>query len=211
MNNKKIYSGALCLEDKKKTVKPSELKDLDSHLDKEISCFHYWRKWWLFHRFLLSVASSWVGFIRLCLLHPRRHRPGSSWFREKRFRLFLPPCVCEDGLPVLRERERKKKASQLFTRSATTTTTLLSTQTFFLCLAEKSYILFCRKTVAGLNKELQNKTLLHLAETDRLRHTEHQLHASESKVERLNSENIKLRLKIDDLRIKLQNRKLPIF
>ncbi|KAM7435421.1 Protein Spindly [Porites harrisoni] len=62
-----------------------------------------------------------------------------------------------------------------------------------------------KKTVAGLNKELQNKTLLHLAETDRLRHTEHQLHASESKVERLNSENIKLRLKIDDLRIKLQN------
>ena len=195
----------------KKTVKPFELKDLDSHLDKEISCFHYWRKWWLFHRFLLSVASSWVGFIRLCLLHPRRPRPGSSWFREKRFRLFLPPCVCEDGLPVLREREREKKASQLFTRSATTTTTLLFTQTFFLCLAEKSYILFCRKTVAGLNKELQNKTLLHLAETDRLRHTEHQLHASESKVERLNSENIKLRLKIDDLRIKLQNRKLSIF
>lgn len=109
MNNKKIYSGALCLEDKKKTVKPSELKDLDSHLDKEISCFHYWRKWWLFHRFLLSVASSWVRFIRLCLLHPRRPRPGSSWFREKRFRLFLPPCVCEDGLPVLRERERKKR------------------------------------------------------------------------------------------------------
>ena len=34
MNNKKIYSGALCLEEKKKTVKPSELKDLDSHLDK---------------------------------------------------------------------------------------------------------------------------------------------------------------------------------
>ena len=195
----------------KKTVKPSELKDLDSHLDKEISCFHYWRKWWLFHRFLLSVASSWVGFIRLCLLHPRRPRPGSSWFREKRFRLFLPPCICEDGLPVLREREREKKASQLFTRSATSTTTLLSTQTFFSCLAEKSYILFCRKTVAGLNKELQNKTLLHLAETDRLRHTEHQLHASESKVERLNSENIKLRLKIDDLRIKLQNRKLSIF
>lgn len=76
-----------------------------------------------------------------------------------------------------------------------------------MCLAEKRYILFCRKTVTGLNKEIQNKTLLHLAETDRLRHTEHQLHASESKVERLNSENIKLRLKIDDLRIKLQNRK----
>ena len=142
MNNKKIYSGALCLEDKKKTVKPSELKDLDSHLDKEISCFHYWRKWWLFHRFLLSVASSWVRFIRLCLLHPRRPRPGSSWFREKRFRLFLPPCVCEDGLPVLREREKKKKASQLFTRSATTTTTLLSTQTFFFYVWPKK-VIFC--------------------------------------------------------------------
>ena len=62
--------------------------------------------------------------------------------------------------------------------------------------------------MAALNKDLQSKTLLQLAETDRLRHTEHQLHASESKVERLNSENIKLRLKIDDLRIKLQNRKL---
>lgn len=151
-----------------------------------------------------------VGFIRLCFLHPRRPRPGSWWFREKRFRLFLPLCVCEDGLPAVREREREKKATQLFTLSATTT--LLPTQTFFcVCLAGKSYILFCRKTMAGLNKELQNKTLLHLAETDRLRHTEHQLHASESKVERLNSENIKLRLKIDDLRIKLQNRKLSIF
>jgi len=64
-----------------------------------------------------------------------------------------------------------------------------------------------KKTVAELNKELQTKTLLQLAETDRLRQTEHQLHASESKVERLNSENIKLRLKIDDLRIKLQSRK----
>ena len=149
-------------------------------------------------------------FIRLCRLHPRRPRPGSSCFQEKRFRLFLPPCVCEDGLPAVREREREKKASQLFTRSATTT--LLSTQTFFFYVwTKKSYILFCRKTVAGLNKELQNKTLLHLAETDRLRHTEHQLHASESKVERLNSENIKLRLKIDDLRIKLQNRKLSKF
>ena len=210
MNNKKIYSGALCLEDKKKTVKPSELKDLDSHLDKEISCFHYWRKWWLFHRFLLSVASSWVGFIRLCLLHPRRPRPGSSWFREKRFRLFLLPCVCEDGLPVLREREKRKLLS--CSRGALLLLLHYSLlKRFFLCLAEKSYILFCRKTVAGLNKELQNKTLLHLAETDRLRHTEHQLHASESKVERLNSENIKLRLKIDDLRIKLQNRKLSIF
>ena len=61
--------------------------------------------------------------------------------------------------------------------------------------------------MAELNKELQTKTLLQLAETDRLRQTEHQLHASESKVERLNSENIKLRLKIDDLRIKLQSRK----
>ena len=68
-------------------------------------------------------------------------------------------------------------------------------------------VLFCRKTVAALNKEVQNKTLLQLEETDRLRHTEHQLHASESKVERLNSENIKLRLKIDDLRIKLQGSK----
>lgn len=69
------------------------------------------------------------------------------------------------------------------------------------------FVLCCRKTVAELNKELQTKTLLQLAETDRLRHTEHHLHASESKVERLNSENIKLRLKIDDLRIKLQSRK----
>lgn len=69
------------------------------------------------------------------------------------------------------------------------------------------FVLCCRKTVAELNKELQTKTLLQLAETDRLHHTEHQLHASESKVERLNSENIKLRLKIDDLRIKLQSRK----
>lgn len=195
----------------KKTVKPSELKDLDSHLDKEISCFHYWRKWWLFHRFLLSVASSWVGFIRLCLLHPRRPRPGSSWFREKRFRLFLPPCICEDGLPVLREREKKESFSVVHAERYYYYYTTLYSNVFFLCLAEKSYILFCRKTVAGLNKELQNKTLLHLAETDRLRHTEHQLHASESKVERLNSENIKLRLKIDDLRIKLQNRKLSKF
>ncbi|KAJ7357689.1 Protein Spindly [Desmophyllum pertusum] len=62
-----------------------------------------------------------------------------------------------------------------------------------------------KKVVAALNKELQTKTLLHLSETDRLRHTEHQLHISESKVERLNSENIKLRLKIDDLRIKMQS------
>ena len=61
--------------------------------------------------------------------------------------------------------------------------------------------------MSDLNKELQTKTLLQLAETDRLRHTEHQLHASESKVERLNSENIKLRLKVDDLRMKLQSRK----
>ena len=61
--------------------------------------------------------------------------------------------------------------------------------------------------MSELNKELQTKTLLQLAETDRLRHTEHQLHASESKVERLNNENIKLRLKIDDLRMKLQSRK----
>ncbi|XP_029208767.2 protein Spindly-B-like [Acropora millepora] len=62
-----------------------------------------------------------------------------------------------------------------------------------------------KKTVSELNKELQTKTLLQLAETDRLRHTEHQLHSSESKVERLNNENIKLRLKIDDLRMKLQS------
>lgn len=61
--------------------------------------------------------------------------------------------------------------------------------------------------MAALNKELQTKTLLQLSETDRLRHTEHQLHISESKVEKLNSENIKLRLKIDDLRIKMQSRK----
>ena len=61
--------------------------------------------------------------------------------------------------------------------------------------------------MSELNKELQTKTLLQLAETDRLRHTEHQLHSSESKGERLNNENIKLRLKIDDLRMKLQSRK----
>ena len=67
--------------------------------------------------------------------------------------------------------------------------------------------MFCRKNIAKLNKELQTKTLLQLAETDRLRHTEHQLHISESKVEKLNSDNIKLRLKIDDLRIKMQSRK----
>ena len=132
-----------------------------------------------------------------------------KWFREKRFRLFLPPCVCEDGLPLVRERVRKESYSVVHTEHYYYTT--LYSNVFFVCLAEKSYTLFCRKTVAGLNKELQNKTLLHLAETDRLRHTEHQLHASESKVERLNSENIKLRLKIDDLRIKLQNRKLSIF
>ena len=65
--------------------------------------------------------------------------------------------------------------------------------------------------MSELNKELQTKTLLQLAETDRLRHTEHQLHASESKVERLNNENIKLRLKIDDLRMKLQSRKYEHF
>ena len=148
-------------------------------------------------------------FIRLCLLHPRRPRPGSSWFREKRFRLFLPPCVCEDGLPAVRERERKESFSVVHAERYYYTT-LYSNVSFYVW-TKKRYILFCRKTVAGLNKELQNKTLLHLAETDRLRHTEHQLHASESKVERLNSENIKLRLKIDDLRIKLQNRKLSIF
>lgn len=61
--------------------------------------------------------------------------------------------------------------------------------------------------MVALNKELQTKTLLQLSETDRLRHTEHQLHVSESNVERLNGENIKLRLKIDDLRLKLQGRK----
>ena len=71
----------------------------------------------------------------------------------------------------------------------------------------KPYVLFCRKSLTALNKELQTKTLLQLSESDRLRHTEHQLHVSESKVERLNGENIKLRLKIDDLRIKLQSRK----
>ena len=80
MNNKKIYSGALCLEEEKKTVKPSELKDLDSHLDKagdqlfslltEVVAIPQ-------VRFLLSVASSWVGFIPRCLLHPRRPRHGS--------------------------------------------------------------------------------------------------------------------------------------
>ena len=148
-------------------------------------------------------------FIRLCLLHPRRPRPGSSCFQEKRFRLFLPPCVCEDGLPAVRERERKESFSVVHAERYYYTT--LYSNVFFYVWTKKSYILFCRKTVAGLNKELQNKTLLHLAETDRLRHTEHQLHASESKVERLNSENIKLRLKIDDLRIKLQNRKLSKF
>ncbi|PFX34226.1 protein Spindly-like [Stylophora pistillata] len=62
-----------------------------------------------------------------------------------------------------------------------------------------------KKALAALNKELQTKTLLQLSETDRLRHTQHQLHVSESNVERLNGENIKLRLKIDDMRIKLQN------
>lgn len=62
-----------------------------------------------------------------------------------------------------------------------------------------------KKALAALNKELQTKTLLQLSETDRLRHTEHQLHVSESNVERLNGENIKLRLKIDDLRLKLQS------
>lgn len=62
-----------------------------------------------------------------------------------------------------------------------------------------------KKNIAKLNKELQTKTLLQLSETDRLRHTEHQLHISESKVEKLNSDNIKLRLKIDDLRIKMQS------
>ena len=69
---------------------------------------------------------------------------------------------------------------------------------------------FYRKNIAKLNKELQTKTLLQLSETDRLRHTEHQLHISESKVEKLNSENIKLRLKIEDLRIKMQSRKYHI-
>ena len=69
---------------------------------------------------------------------------------------------------------------------------------------------FCRKNIAKLNKELQTKTLLQLSETDRLRQTEHQLHISESKVEKLNSDNIKLRLKIDDLRIKMQSRKYHI-
>ena len=80
-------------------------------------------------------------------------------------------------------------------------------QCSIIIVSRNKNVLFCRKALVTLNKELQTKTLLQLSETDRLRHTEHQLHVSESKVERLNSENIKLRLKIDDLRIKMQSRK----
>lgn len=148
-------------------------------------------------------------FIRFCLLHPRRPRPGSSWFREETFPPLSTALYLRGWSPCGKREREKRKLLSCSRRALLLHHSLL--QRFFLCLVEKNYILFCRKAVAGLNKELQNKTLLHLAETDRLRHTEHQLHASESKVERLNSENIKLRLKIDDLRIKLQNRKLSIF
>lgn len=209
MNNKKIYTGALCLEDKK-----------------NCSALRAQRPWLtlrqgdqLFSLLTEVVAIPQVSlecsqllgrFIRFCLLHPRRPRPGSSWFREETFPPLSTALYLRGWSPCgKRERERKESYSVVHAEHYYYTT--LYSNVFFLCLVEKNYILFCRKAVAGLNKELQNKTLLHLAETDRLRHTEHQLHASESKVERLNSENIKLRLKIDDLRIKLQNRKLSIF
>ena len=75
-------------------------------------------------------------FIRLCLLHPRRPRPGSSCFQEKRFRLFLPPCVCEDGLPAVREREREKRKLLSCSRGALLLHYSLLKR-FFLCLDEK--------------------------------------------------------------------------
>ena len=60
-----------------------------------------------------------------------------------------------------------------------------------------------KKDNADLKKEFQTKTLLQLSESDKLRYTEGQLHKAECNIERVNSENLKLRLRIDELRVKL--------
>ena len=138
MNNKKIYTGALCLEDKK-----------------NCSALRAQRPWLtlrqgdqLFSLLTEVVAIPQVSlecsqllgrFIRLCLLHPRRPRPGSSWFWEKRFRFFLPPCVCKDGLPAVRERERKESFSVVHAERYYYTT--LYSNVFFMSGRKK--VIFC--------------------------------------------------------------------
>lgn len=60
-----------------------------------------------------------------------------------------------------------------------------------------------KKANAALKKEFQTKTLLQLSESDKLRYTEGQLHKAECSIDTLNNENMKLRLKVDELRVKL--------
>ncbi|XP_032238998.1 protein Spindly [Nematostella vectensis] len=62
-----------------------------------------------------------------------------------------------------------------------------------------------KKKITELNKELQTKVFNQLAESDRLRRTEGQLHNAESDLERAKSENMKLKLRVEDLKSKLQN------
>ena len=60
-----------------------------------------------------------------------------------------------------------------------------------------------KKANATLKKEFETKTLLQLSESDKLRHAEGQLHKAECNIETLNNENLKLRLKVDELKVKL--------
>ncbi|XP_031549338.1 protein Spindly-like isoform X2 [Actinia tenebrosa] len=60
-----------------------------------------------------------------------------------------------------------------------------------------------KKKTADLQKELQTKTLVQLGESERLRHSETQLYNAESNLEKLKTENMRLKLRIEDLRMKL--------
>ena len=141
MNNKKIYTGALCLEDKKNCYALRAQRPWLT-LRQGDQLFSLLTEVVAIPQVSLECSQLLGRFICFCLLHPRRPRPGSSWFREETLTfpplstaLYLrgwSPCGKRE-----RERERKvyKKATQLFTPS--TITTPLSTQTFFFVSGRK--------------------------------------------------------------------------
>ncbi len=75
---------------------------------------------------------------------------------------------------------------------------------FYIFTLKPRYLLHSREEIAGVQKELQTKRLLLLAESDKVIQCERRLYNLERCVEQMNGQNMKLKLKLEELQLKYE-------
>ena len=61
-----------------------------------------------------------------------------------------------------------------------------------------------RKEIANVQKELDAKRMLLLAESERVIHCERKLYSTEQQLDRVKGQNMKLHLRVEELRMKYE-------